>query len=257
MVTPREQLTARLKETRLNTGFDSQAKMARALNLSRTSIVKAESSHGPVPSDAILIGYARVTGADLEELREIAERCKSGTPEWFGPYLGAEQSATRLRFWEPTVMTGLCQTKAYTSAHEESSAVVQQRLERQRQVLGRADVTVALDQRVFAHRIGSPMVMAEQCGHVATLAEQRLIKLHVVPEGADAGTGGGFAILWAKSGHATVNLETAVQDITTTETTVVAKVLAEWEKILGAALPVVESVEYARQQEETWKERSS
>lgn len=255
MVTAREQLSAKLKETRLAAGIDSQGKMAKALNLSRTSVVKAESPTGPVPSDAVLAAWSKVTGCDLAELMELAERVKSGTPEWFGPYLSAEQSATRLRFWAPAIFPGLLQPESYARAIEKSDAVVSHRLERQRQVLGRAQVTAAIDHRAFVHAIGSAAIMAEACGHLVKLAESEVISLHVVPEGANQGLGGHVAIA-SRGGHFTLALGTLVQDLTTTEATMVEKTLAAYDRLLGASLPEVQSVEYARQSETRWKEKT-
>jgi hypothetical protein len=83
VVTAREQLAAALKQARLNAGIDSQVKMARAIQLTRTVAVKAESPTGPVPSDPVLATWAKVTGADLAEFTELATRCRSGMPEWF------------------------------------------------------------------------------------------------------------------------------------------------------------------------------
>lgn len=256
MSTPREQLSAALKKARLAAGFDSQGKLATAMSLTRTVVVKAESPHGPVPSGAVLVAWSKVTGTDLAELVELAQRVRSGVPEWFVNYLSAEQVATRLRFWAPgTVLPGIVQTEAYAMAVEKSDAVVAQRVERQKQVLGRAQVTVALDSRVLSYGVGSPAIMMEQCGHLVTLAETGLISLHVVPAWTCVGVNGGFAVAWSKTGHATVNLGTTTRDITSTAPDLIGEVLGAYDAILGAALPVVQSVEFVRTQEETWKEQ--
>jgi hypothetical protein len=250
-VTPREQLSAALKKARLTAGIDSQVKIARAINLTRTVAVKAESVGGPVPSDAVLVSWAKVTGADIEEFRELAERCRSGTPEWFMPYLGAEQSATRLRFWEPWVVPGLLQTEEYARALERSDVVVQQRMQRQ-QVINRAQVTAVISHYVLQRHTAPPGVMAEQCGRLAALVESEKILLHVLPEGVNVGIGGAVAIA-SKNGHVTVSLTTTVQDITSTEAALVEKTLSVFDQLLGTALGPVPSLEFIRTQEETWK----
>jgi transcriptional regulator with XRE-family HTH domain len=183
VATTREQLAALLKRARLEAGFDSQAKLAKQLHVSRPVIVKAESPNSPVPSDAVLVGWARETGADLQELFDLATRARSSTPEWFMPYRIAEQGAGHLRLWSPVVVPGLLQTEAYARAllsarrrtPEQLQALVEQRLERQ-QVIGRADVTAVIDYRALVHAIGSPSVMAEQCAALAALVESAKIR---------------------------------------------------------------------------------
>jgi transcriptional regulator with XRE-family HTH domain len=248
--TPREQLASILKQSRVNAGFDSHGALAKRLNLSRPVVSKAENPAQPVPSDALLAAWAGVTGVPLDTLTDLAQRAKSGTPEWFMPYLTAEAEATALRFWGPLVVPGLLQTEGYARAYEQSADVVAARLERQR-VIGRTRVTAVIDHTVLLRCIGSPQVMADQCAHLAALAESRAIRLHVVPEGANVGLAGAFGIA-AKNGMATVSL-TAIRDVTSTAADAVDDTLNLFEVILGASLPAVASLEFLRTQEETWK----
>jgi transcriptional regulator with XRE-family HTH domain len=249
--TPREQLASILKQSRVDAGFDSHGAMARRLNVSRPVVSKAENPAQPVPSDALLAAWAGVTGVPLDTLTDLAQRAKSGTPEWFMPYLTAEAAATTLRFWGPLLVPGLLQTEGYAHAHEQSADVVAARLERQR-VIGRARVTAVIDHTVLLRRVGPPQVMADQCAHLAALAESQAIRLHVVPECANVGLGGAFGIA-AKDGMATVSLTTAIRDVTSTAADVVDDTLNLFEVILGASLPAVASLEFLRTQEETWK----
>lgn len=94
--------------------------------------------------------------------------------------------------------------------------------------------------------------MADQCAHLATLAESQAIRLHIAPEGANVGLGGAFGIA-AKDGMATVSLTTAIRDVTSTAADVVDDTLNLFEVILGASLPEVASLEFLRTQEEIWK----
>jgi hypothetical protein len=167
------------------------------------------------------------------------------------PYLTAESEATALRFWGPLVVPGLLQTAEYAHAHEQSSEVVTARLERQ-QVIGRARVTAVLDHTVLRRRIGSPEIMAAQCAHLGKLAESQVIRLHVVPEGANVGLAGAFGIA-SKDGIATVSLTTAIRDVTSTAADVVDGALDLFESVLGASLPAIASLEFLRTLEETWK----
>jgi transcriptional regulator with XRE-family HTH domain len=249
--TPREQLASLLKQARTEAGFDSHLALAKRLNVSRPVVSKAENPAQPVPSDALLAAWAGMTGAPLDPLTELAHRAKSGTPEWFMPYLAAEAAATTLRFWGPLVVPGLLQTEGYARAYEQSDDVVAARLERQR-VIGRTRVTAVIDHTVLLRRIGSPQVMADECAHLATLAESQAVRLHVAPDGANVGLAGAFGIA-AKDGMATVSLTTAIRDVTSTAADVVDDTLNLFELILGASLPEATSLEFLRTQEEIWK----
>jgi transcriptional regulator with XRE-family HTH domain len=241
-----------MRKARLEAGFATHAKLAERLNLSRPAISKAESANQAIPSDPLLLAWAKACGVPVDEFTEIVTRARSGAPEWFGPWLASEQQATRLRFWDPGIVPGICQPESYMRVLEKSDAVVVQRLERQKQVLGRAQVTVAISHRVLAHEIGSPAVMAEACGHLARLAESELITLHVVPKGAYVGVGGALAIA-SHNNLVTVNMTTMTREIVSTAQDLIEEAQAAFESVLGASLPVGQSVEFTRTQEDKWK----
>src|ERR1700691_4027911 len=100
-MTPREQLAETLRQARIAAGFESHAALARQLNVSRPVVSKAENPAQPVPSDALLAAWAGATGAPLDQLTDLAQRAKSGTPDWFVPYRQAESEATVIRSWAP------------------------------------------------------------------------------------------------------------------------------------------------------------
>lgn len=253
MPTPREQLSEAMRKARLAAGFETHSKLAKKMNTSRPAISRAESANQQVPSETLLTAWARACGVPVEEFTEIVQRAKSGTPEWFGPWLVAEQQATRLRYWEPNLVPGLLQTKAYTKAYEKSDDVIRMRLERQ-QVIGNAKITAVIDHRVLAHAIGSAEIMHAQCANLGELVESEEITLHVMPEGANTGLGGALAIASHK-GLVTVSMSTTTRDITSTAADMVEEAQTAFDAILGMALPPVPSLEYLRSQEEKWKAR--
>jgi hypothetical protein len=197
----------------------------------------------------------------LEQFTELARRAKNGTPEWFMPYLSAEQVATSLRFWGPTVVPGLLQTQNYAYAlssakrhtAEQLEAMAAIRAERQ-QVIGRARITAVIDSGVLQRCVGSPTVMAEQCAHLAAQVESGKIGLHVVPEGMNVALGGAHVIA-SRNGAVTVSLTTTVRDITSTAADVVEETMTAFDSVLGASLAAIPSLEFTRWMEETWKER--
>jgi transcriptional regulator with XRE-family HTH domain len=254
--TPREDLAKMLKESRLQAGFSSHGALARRLSVSRPLISKAENPGQALPSKELIIAWAGVTGAPLDMLMDYARRAKSGTPEWFMPYLVAEANANFLRCWSPIVVPGIAQTTAYMRAlfegeghpQDQIDELVQTRLERQ-QVIGHVHVTMIISQQVLNWLVGSASVMASQCLHLANVAER--LALHVLPDGVNMGLWGAFDIA-AQDSAMTVRLET-VEDVTSTAPELVGKVMRAYERILGAALPRAESLALIRTAEEKWK----
>jgi uncharacterized protein DUF5753 len=259
VLTPREQLAETLRQARLDAGFESHGALAKQLNMSRPVVTRAENPAHPCPTDAVLAAWAGATGIGLDALTDLAQRAKSGTPDWFMPYRQAEAGATVIRSWAPLIVPGLEQTEAYARAvlsgepytPAKLDELVAARLERQ-QVLERAHLVSILDAGVLARCIGSAAIMAEQCAHLVALAERSNIALHVVPEGTNTGAWGALDIA-SRDGLATVNFTTATDDVTTTATDGVDRALMAYERILGCALPKPATLDFVRQQEEQWK----
>lgn len=258
MPTPREQLASILKRSRINAGYDSHAALAKRLNVSRPVVSKAENTAQPVPSDALLAAWAGATGAPLDPLTDLAHRAKSGTPDWFVPYRVAEAQADTLRCWSPLQVPGLLQCESYARATfavepytpGRVAELLAARMERQ-QVLGRAYLTTVFDAHALQRCIGTPVVMAEQCTYLAAMAERPDISVHVVAEGKNVGLWGGFDIA-SRDGATTVCL-TTLRDVTSTAPDLVRDAVQAYERILGAALPCAESLDFVRTMEEQWK----
>jgi hypothetical protein len=189
--------------------------------VSRPVVSKAENAAHPVPSDALLAAWAGVTGAALDALTDLAQRARSGTPDWFMSYRQAESEADTLRCWAPAVIPGLLQVESYARAvlSVESYApallaeLVTARLERQ-SVIGRAYLTAIIDDHVLKRLVGSPAIMAEQCAHLAGAAERPDVAVHMIAEGANMGLWGAFDLA-TRDTTATVCL-TALEDVTST-----------------------------------------
>jgi hypothetical protein len=246
-----------LRQARVDAGNGSHGALARKLNVSRPVVTKAENPAHPVPSDPILAAWAGATGAPLDVLTDLAQRAKSGTPDWFMPYRQAEAGAHTLRCWAPIVIPGLLQCEPYARAilavefsGGRLDELVAARLERQ-DVLQRAYVTAVIDHHVLHRLIGSPVIMAEQCACLATMANSDGISLHVLPEGTNMGTWGAFDI--ATQDHTTTVCLTALEDVTSTTTDLTVKAMRAFERMLGAAIPRPESLDLIRTAEERWK----
>jgi hypothetical protein len=221
-------------------------------------ISKAENPAQPVPSDAMLAAWAGVTGAPLDTLAELAQRSKSGTPDWFMPYKHAESEARILRYWSPIVVPGVAQTPAYMRALFEDEGhlldrieeLADARLERQ-SVIGRVPVTMIMGQHVLYRLVGSPVVMTEQCAYLASVAERFAVALHILRDGVNMGVWGAFDIA-ARDSVTTIRMS-GIEDVTSTDRDLVDKTMLAFERILGAAMPRAESHALIRSAEEQWK----
>jgi transcriptional regulator with XRE-family HTH domain len=259
MASPREELAKLLRQSRIDAGYESHGALAGKLNVSRSLISKAESASQPVPSPGLLTAWAGATGAPLDKLTERAKRAKSGTPEWFMPYQAEEARADTIRTWSPVQVPGLFQTESYARAvlgvepytPERLEDLVKARLERQC-VIGRAYITAIIDEHVLHRPVGSAAVMAEQCDHLADVAVRSDIALHVIPEGVNMGLWGGFSL--ATRDNVTTACMTAIEDIPCEASRLTAKLTQAFERMLGAALPRIESRELIVKVAETkWK----
>src|SRR6266704_2521228 len=82
-----------LRQSRIDAGYESHGALARKLNVSRPVVTKAENPAHPVPSDAMLAAWAGATGVGLDVPMDLAQRARSGTPDWFMPWRQAEAEA--------------------------------------------------------------------------------------------------------------------------------------------------------------------
>lgn len=136
------------------------------------------------------------------------ESHSAALPDWFSLYIGLEQGATQLQKWDPQLVHGLLQTRAYMTAllgvggdlpAEELERRVELRLARQ-SILEGPDplrLVLVLAEDALHTNIGGPEVMREQLEHLVKMARKRRITVQVLPRGlgAHAGFQGPFTIL--------------------------------------------------------------
>lgn len=121
-----------------------------------------------------------------------------GVPEWLGHLASLEQGAAQLWAFEPMVVHGLLQTRAYATAVEQVAPTyvrdadvvrkVDARLARQR-VLDREPeplaLSVVLDESVLLRPAGDRTVMAAQLEHLVAVAGRAQVDVRILP--LDAG----------------------------------------------------------------------
>lgn len=113
------------------------------------------------------------------------------SPQWLGKWREAEERATTLYSFQPTVVPGLLQTEEYARTvlkagryyREDVEDMVATRMERQK-ILQRDDppfLVTLLCESVLRCNVGGPKVMAEQLLHLVRVAESENVVVQVVP----------------------------------------------------------------------------
>jgi transcriptional regulator with XRE-family HTH domain len=113
--------------------------------------------------------------------------------EYFGTYVGLEEEATSLSYYQSSAVPGLLQTPAYTRAMHESTVpeltperidrMIEVRLKRQ-QLLAREPplkVTAVLDEAVLHRVVGGASVMKEQLERLTEVTTLQHVTIQVVP----------------------------------------------------------------------------
>ncbi|MER7836264.1 helix-turn-helix transcriptional regulator [Streptomyces sp. NPDC096040] len=128
----------------------------------------------------------------------------------YSVYIGLETDAESLRVYEPQLVTGLLQTRAYAEALvqgalPETAAAdiekrVQVRMRRQERITAEHNplrLWVVLDEAALRRLVGSRLVMREQLEYLIEMSQQPHITVQVLPfeVGAHPGLNGQYAIL--------------------------------------------------------------
>jgi transcriptional regulator with XRE-family HTH domain len=204
----RERLTVKAAAERLEW---SEAKMWR-IETGQTSLrsldVEAMCKVYGAPADLTeaLMGLAKETKA-----RGWWHAYGDVIPEDFDVYIGLEEAASQLAWYESELVPGLLQTEDYARTlisadnpgvdEEEISRRVHVRMARQALVhrtTGPLDLRVALNEGVLRRPVGGPRIMSEQVARLAEVSERPNVSLRVVPVRAGLHPGimsGPFVIL--------------------------------------------------------------
>ncbi len=132
-------------------------------------------------------------------------------PEGFDVYIGLEEAASELAWYESELVPGLLQTEAYARTlieadnpgvdAEEISRRVHVRLARQplvHRATSPLQLSVALNEAILRRPVGGPRVMQDQLAKLAEVSEPPNVSLRVVPFSARLHSGmmsGPFVIL--------------------------------------------------------------
>ena len=198
----RRQLGSKLRELRLRSGKKAPDVTAAGI-ASRAKLARIEAGQTPVKM-ADVMALCWLYGADQETTRELVALApgtqqedwtelyaEAVLPDWFGLYVGLEQTASALRCFDPELVHGLLQTEDYARAvisadPRLSLKVVEERvrfrMDRQRRLFAnRPDLTIVLGGAALSLVVGSRDVMAAQVAHVNKIVASGVAKVRVLP----------------------------------------------------------------------------
>jgi transcriptional regulator with XRE-family HTH domain len=196
----RRRIARELRQLRERAGMTLDV-AARQLDMSKSNLSRIENAQiGIKPRDVrAALALYQVTGNDAEALIEIARGAQQRgwwqnysdvLPEWFEFYVGLEAEAATLRTYEAEAVPGLLQTEAYarevyrlTAGEEDLDRKVAARLRRQDVLRGDdpVELSVVLNEAVLLRPVSEPAVMAEQMGHLETVAQLPNVTIQVLP----------------------------------------------------------------------------
>ncbi|MBJ7904816.1 helix-turn-helix transcriptional regulator [Streptomyces sp. NPDC004549] len=179
----------------------------------------------------------------------------------YSVYIGLETDAQSLRVYEPQLVTGLLQTRAYAEAlvrgalPETSTAEIDKRvnvrMRRQERVTAENNplrLWVVLDEAALHRVVGSRLVMREQLEHLIEMCQLPHVTVQVLPfeAGAHPGLNGQYAILeFADAADSSVvYLEGVTSDLYLEKAPDVQKYAVMYEHLRAQSLSVEHSREF-------------
>lgn len=174
-------------------------------------------------------------------------------PPGFERYVRLERRSSKIRQFEPLLVTGLFQTEAYARAimgpfmcSEAADTAIAARMKR-KEILFRADpphVFLILDEGVLHRTVGTPEIMREQLAYLLDISRgDSRINVQVVPHdvGYYAGLIGGFTILGFADGADVAYTESSGEGTLLEAHDRVALKVVTWDLIQGHTLDVARS----------------
>ncbi|MEV6115131.1 helix-turn-helix transcriptional regulator [Streptomyces sp. NPDC052109] len=179
----------------------------------------------------------------------------------YSVYIGLETDAESLRVYEPQLVTGLLQTRAYAEAlvqgalPETSTAEIEKRVQvrmrRQERITAENNplrLWVVLDEAALKRVVGSKLVMREQLEHLIEMSQLPHVTVQVLPfeVGAHPGLNGQYAILeFADAADSSVvYLEGVTSDLYLEKAQDVQKYAVMYEHLRAQSLNVEQSRQY-------------
>ncbi|MEU4245264.1 DUF5753 domain-containing protein [Actinoplanes sp. NPDC026619] len=187
------------------------------------------------------------------------------SPVWFRDWLIIEREATLIRWFEPLIVPGLLQTKAYAHAIIAGSGmvdaadvdlIVTARLDRRDLLAAPKPPTLIaiVDEGVLRRCVGSPAIMAEQCQFLLEASAHPHMQIYVAPSsaGVHGGLGGAFTLAKARDFDA-AHLDSPLHAQITGRRDDIDSLTRRWEAIRGESLPRALSLELIEDVAKSWQ----
>lgn len=198
----RRQLGRELRRLRERSDMLAE-QLAEHLRCSPSRISRIETARIRITPGTVheILDVLGVDGSERSRLVRLAR--EADEPAWwheygvalsygYASYLSLESEASSLRVFEPIVIYGLLQTRAYARAVAEGSprvtpdevdSLVKVRMARQ-EILTRENPThlhAVLDESVLRRVVGGPDVMLEQLQHLVHMAKRPNVRIQILP----------------------------------------------------------------------------
>jgi transcriptional regulator with XRE-family HTH domain len=199
----RRELGARLRALRQQQGLTVE-QVATLLMCSPSKVSRMETGQrGATQRDIrdLCTAYGVTQEAQIASMMELAKEGKQqgwwqsyDLEDFFGTYVGLEQAASWLCYYQSSIVPGLLQTPEYARAMhrgslpaeftpERADALIEVRLRRQ-QVLTRDPplrLETIIDEAVLHRVVGGPAVMGAQLRHLVASGNMANVTLRVIP----------------------------------------------------------------------------
>ncbi|MFJ8394349.1 Scr1 family TA system antitoxin-like transcriptional regulator [Streptomyces sp. NPDC094144] len=256
-----------LKEAREAKGW-TQQQLADKAFMSRSMVAAIESGRRyPTEDDAKALDNALGTGNVLTTFRP-GQIATGGVADWFEKAREFEQQAAIIREFGLTYVPGFLQTEAYATTVIDAGYPRGSEADRHKSVVTRLErarllddpvtpeVWALLDETVIRRPLGGYAVMAEQLGHIVSLAESGRIRVNVLPFGTAPHPllEGMVTLMWFEDQPPIAYAEGMRVGKIHDSPAMVAEIQGAYDLALSEALPMEPSIALIRAQAKEYKE---
>jgi transcriptional regulator with XRE-family HTH domain len=267
-IDPKALLAELLQAARQQSQYRSQEALARAIGKERTAVSKPEQGERVPAIDVLadILTACEVTGLARLAIEGVARVARAwddpGTAQ-VAPWYETEARAHTLRYWAPTIVPGIAQTRSYATelfrvlGHDKAKIVELAEFRVSRQSIftrdDPPDTTILLWEPVLHHQIGTAETMCEQLAHLLEPSSKAVIQVVPGSLGANAGLGGAINLAACDNAPELLVSEALVEDQITNSPVLVRRASAAFNRVRGDALNVHESRTRITEAMERWQ----
>ncbi len=267
-LTPGQRFGGELARARKNAGL-TQATLGKRLGCSASLVAHIEKGdRTPKPDLAARCDQIFATGEFFTRL------CRNITaptgPGWYIRWTDEVEAYARvLRNWNPLLVPGLLQTRAYARAIFSGGLFdiardIEDKIEARmrRQIILQRDrppiFLVLMDEWILRRPIGGPPVMVEQLEHLLNVADSPNVTIQIVPHDTACTTGlmSAFTIAELPDGPTTVSVDSALKTEATADHEEVSLIWQCYDKLRTEALRPGSSLQAIEEARDHWKQQT-